>query len=389
MLKVIVSYLVAVFQIVQILNAGGFAVKSEDNGVTDVTFDFMNGTPSYSYVVEAGSLITPPEEPVNRGLVFNGWYNGKQKWNFEKDTVTEDVTLTAKWEFSENFYDNDPKAGVKTESSDVRVMSFNILASDWSNKPAVKGRDDLVRDVVSRYLPDVIGMQEVNAEWYDSLKSEFGTYKFVNENKIKIWGEVNYSTIAYNTETVSLIKWGQSPYMVNYNKNCRNFMWAIFEMKNEPGERFIVTSTHWDLTSDRRVHEAIEMSGLLAIIGEKYNLPIFCTGDYNARENSDECKVFEKLTSFKDGKYAAEKRGLVASTYHLGDGTGTEDDYTSGYWKLGKVSYRQSHINTIQSIDHIFVSPDTDVLYYDTVVDEAALTASDHCPIYIDVRVGD
>jgi hypothetical protein len=106
------------------------------------------------------------------------------------------------------------------------------------------------------------------------------------------------------------------------------------------------------------------MSGLLAIIGEKYNLPIFCTGDYNARENSNEYKVFEKLTSFKDGKYAAEKRGLVASTYHLGDVTGTEYDYTSGYWKLGTVSYRQSHINTIQSIDHIFVTPDTEVQIY-------------------------
>ncbi len=215
MLKVIVSYLISVFQVVQILNGGGFSAIPEDNGVIDVTFEFMNGSPAYSYVAEKGSLIIPPEEPANRGLIFNGWYNGKEKWNFETDTVTEDITLTAKWKFSENFYDNDPNAGVRTESSDVRVMSFNILASDWSNKPAVKGRDDLVRDVVSRYLPDVIGMQEVNAEWYDSLKADFGTYKFVNEDKIKIWGNVNYSTIAYNTEAVTLIKWGQSPYMVN------------------------------------------------------------------------------------------------------------------------------------------------------------------------------
>lgn len=387
MLKTIFSYLAAVFQVVQILNGSGFAVIPEDNGVIDVTFDFRNGSKAYSYVAEAGSLISPPEEPQNRGLVFAGWYNGKTKWDFEKDTVSEDITLTAKWDFTDTFYDKDVNAGVRTKSSDIRIMSFNILASDWSNKPQVKGRDDLLRDVVSRYAPDVIGMQEVNAEWYASLGENFGTYKFVNEGKNKIWGNVNYSTIAYNTETVNLVKWGQSAFVVNYNKNCRNLMWAIFEMKEEPGKRFMVTSTHWDLTSDRRVHQAIEMSGILAILGEYYNLPMYCTGDYNTRENGNEYHVFTNLTGFQDSKFTAEKKGLVASTSHLGDGTGTEDDYTSGYWKLGPVSYRQNHINTVQSIDHIFASPEAEILYYDTVADEASLTASDHCPIYIDVKI--
>lgn len=385
MLKVIFSYLVAVFQVVQILNGSGFVVVPEDNGLIDVTFDFGNGSEAYSFVAEEGSKITEPETPQNRGLEFIGWYNGKTKWDFEKDTVSGDITLTAKWAFSESFYDKAPDAGVRTEGSDIRIMSFNVLASDWDNKPQVEGRDDLLRDVVSRYAPDVIGMQEVNAEWYASLGKEFGTYKFVNEGKNKIWGNVNYSTIAYNTETVNLIKWGQSAFAVNYNKHCRNLMWAVFEMKNEPGKRFMVTSTHWDLTSDRRVHQAIEMSGLLAILGEKYNLPMFCTGDYNTRENGNEYHVFTRLTGFQDSKFTAEKKGLVASTSHLGDGTGTAEDYTSGYWKLGPVSYREKHINTVQSIDHIFASPEAKVLYYDTVADEAALTASDHCPIYIDV----
>ncbi len=387
MLKTIFSYLAAVFQVVQILNGGGFAAIPEDNGVIDVTFDFRNGSEPYSYVAEAGSLITPPEEPQNRGLVFAGWYSGKTKWDFEKDTVSEDITLTAKWDFTEGFYEEDAKAGVRAEGSDIRIMSFNILASDWSNKPKVEGRDDLLRDVVSRYLPDVIGMQEVNAEWYASLGKEFGTYKFVNEGKNKIWGNVNYSTIAYNTETVNLVKWGQSAFVVNYNKNCRNLMWAIFEMKEEPGKRFMVTSTHWDLTSDRRVHQAIEMAGILAVLGKYYDLPMYCTGDYNTRENGNEYNVFATLTGFQDSKFTAKKKGLVASTSHLGDGTGTADDYTSGYWKLGPVSYRQSHINTVQSIDHIFASPEAEILYYDTVADEAALTASDHCPIYIDVKL--
>lgn len=387
MLKTIFSYLVAVFQVIQILNSGGFAVTPEDNGVIDVTFDFMNGSAPYTYIVEEGSLISAPEDPENKGLIFDGWYNGKEKWNFETDTVSADLTLTAKWKFSDTVFDIDPDAGMRTEGSNIRVMSFNILASDWNNKPAVKGRDDLLREVVLRHAPDVVGMQEVNAEWYESLGENFGTYKFVNEGKNKIRGNVNYSTIAYNTETVNLIKWGQSAFVVNYNENCRNLMWAVFEMKDEPGKRFMVTSTHWDLTSDRRVHQAIEMSGLLAMIEEYYKLPMFCTGDYNTRETGNEYKVFTELTGLKDAKFAAEKRGLVCATSHLGDGTGTADDYTSGYWKLGTVSFRQKEIDTVYSIDHIFASPESKILYYNTVVDENALTASDHCPIYIDAAI--
>ncbi len=95
MLKVIFSYLVAVFQVVQVLNGGGFAVTPQDNGKIDVTFDFMNGNAPCSYVVEAGSLLTEPKTPENRGLIFNGWYNGKEKWDFDTDTVSEDITLTA------------------------------------------------------------------------------------------------------------------------------------------------------------------------------------------------------------------------------------------------------------------------------------------------------
>ena len=387
MLKTIFSYLFAVFQVLQILSGGGFGALPEDNGIIDVTFDFMNGKEAYTFQVESGDLITPPESPENRGLIFDGWYHGKEKWNFSKNKVTEDITLTAKWKFSDSFYKNDPNASKRAKDSNLRIMSFNILASDWSNKPAVKGRDDKVRNVISRYKPDVIGMQEVNAEWYESLTNEFSTYKFVNEDKNKIFFEVNYSTIAYNTETVNLVKWGQSPYMVNYNKNCRNFMWAMFEFKNEPEKRFIVTSTHFDLTSDRRVYQALEMSGLLRFVETIFDLPIYCTGDFNMREGTQEYYTFMEMTSLKSAKYASEKKGLVAATTHLGDGTGSEGDYKSGYYKLGKVSYRQDKINTVKTIDHIFVPESTRVLYYDTIVDETALEASDHCPIYADIVV--
>ncbi len=385
MIKVIISYIITVIKVISVVIAGEVSPSPVDNGVIDVTVNPMNGSAAYSFVAEEGSLLEEPETPENRGLIFNGWYNGKEEWDFSSDTVSEDITLSAKWKFSESFCLNDPNAGVRAENSDIRVMSFNVLASDWNNHPPTEGRDDLLRDVVSRYAPDVIGMQEVNGEWYDSLKNEFGPYRFVNEKNNKIRGHINYSTIAYNTETVTLLKYGQKAFTVNMNENCRNLMWALFECKDDPSKRFMVTSTHFDLTSQRRVAEAVEMTGILKILEYVYKVPMFCTGDYNMREPSDEYYTFTRCSGFKSSKYAAAERGLVASSSHLGDGTGSADDLTSGYWKLGPESYKQKEINTIYTIDHIFASPDADILYYDTVVDEAALTASDHCPIYVDV----
>lgn len=58
---------------------------------------------------EYGSLIESPENPVKASTeqydyVFKGWYNGEQKWDFAADKVTENVTLTAKFDPVERYY---------------------------------------------------------------------------------------------------------------------------------------------------------------------------------------------------------------------------------------------------------------------------------------------
>ena len=34
---------------------------------------------------------------------FKGWYYQDKKWDFENDVVTENITLTAKWELTGDF----------------------------------------------------------------------------------------------------------------------------------------------------------------------------------------------------------------------------------------------------------------------------------------------
>ena len=62
-----------------------------------VTFDSQGGSPVGSQTITSGGKAAEPANPEKKGFTFAGWYNGGTKWDFAKDTVTGDLTLTAHW----------------------------------------------------------------------------------------------------------------------------------------------------------------------------------------------------------------------------------------------------------------------------------------------------
>lgn len=66
-----------------------------------VTFDSNGGSQVSPYTgVEYGSTINEPSTPEKLEQDFDGWYKDSEfetAWDFANDTVTEDVTLYAKW----------------------------------------------------------------------------------------------------------------------------------------------------------------------------------------------------------------------------------------------------------------------------------------------------
>ena len=87
----------------------GTVINGEDGTIAEgvsipnlkfiVTFD-NEGTKTQE-IIDAASKITEPTAPTKEGYRFDGWYydnnGGKAKWNFDTDTVTRAMTLTAKW----------------------------------------------------------------------------------------------------------------------------------------------------------------------------------------------------------------------------------------------------------------------------------------------------
>ena len=72
-----------------------------------VSFDTDGGNAIESVTVEKGEKLVKPQNPTKSSAEYEyeflGWYYGEKEWDFEKDAVTEDMTLTAKWKEAEGY----------------------------------------------------------------------------------------------------------------------------------------------------------------------------------------------------------------------------------------------------------------------------------------------
>jgi len=76
-----------------------------------VTFDSQGGTFVADIAeVSPGSVISAPAVPIRGGSIFDGWYKEAgydTPWDFEADTVTENIRLYAKWNLAYSvFFDS-------------------------------------------------------------------------------------------------------------------------------------------------------------------------------------------------------------------------------------------------------------------------------------------
>lgn len=257
------------------------------------------------------------------------------------------------------------------EGADIRVMSYNILHPSWSNVVSnvpVEGRDTRVANIFLYYMPDVVGLQETNANWHNNLKKllvDTGIYaKACEKNNAKSY---NMTTFLYNTQTVKPVE----EYVLDLDKNSdiRVLSVAVFE-KLSDGTRFVVTNTHPAPTgqAENYARNFADLMTLATTELEKYkDLPVIMTGDFNTKEQSAMYKTFMDTVGVKDAKYEADVLVRDYSTFLNPKWGGVVREGNSG------------------CIDHIFVNANTDVKLFNVVIDHEVELTSDHIPIYADI----
>ena len=84
-------------------NDNGFADLAVAISVTVptylVTFDAAGGAPTPAgETIDSGDLATAPTvTPTRAGYALDGWWQGASRWDFDTDSVTADLALTAHW----------------------------------------------------------------------------------------------------------------------------------------------------------------------------------------------------------------------------------------------------------------------------------------------------
>lgn len=117
-----------------------------------VTFDSDNGEDSIAISVEYNNLIPAKDIPSNpskedkyRSYVFNGWHQvinnemEEEVFNFIEETITQDITLRAKWEAGETKHYK--ISGIPSEDGILHFTPVGQPTEELTNVDIVAGKD--------------------------------------------------------------------------------------------------------------------------------------------------------------------------------------------------------------------------------------------------------
>lgn len=146
------------------------AYAETDYSIQGREVTYMGGEDVYAMQVVNGKA-SAPDTPVKSGYRFVGWYNGNAKWDFDTP-VTENLTLTAKWE--------------KIHTSAPSAPRYDVAVSDGAHgsvtvspKAASKGSTVTVTVTPDKgYTLETLTVTDKNGSALDLTDKGGGQYTF-------------------------------------------------------------------------------------------------------------------------------------------------------------------------------------------------------------------
>lgn len=209
--------------------------------------------------------------------------------------------------------------------SALKIMTYNMLhidndpANDWNK------RKYLIRLVIDREDPDVIGTQECLYTQIQDLLHLLPDYDWIGLGRLGGSND-DYMAIFYKRDRITLLAYdhfwlSDTPRLIGSmsfgNKLPRMVTWAKFADKHS-GKIFYHLNTHLDYISEVA---RIKAAGLICekVKELEPNIPVFLTGDFNTDIKTI---PFHMLT----------KEGLFTDTWdlaqeHINQTNGTKNDF--------------------------------------------------------------
>ncbi len=252
-------------------------------------------------------------------------------------------------------------ASYKKDETALRIMSYNILSDSiiYGGSP-VALREKEMLSLFKSISPDILALQEVSRSWYDVLKSK-SNLTFTTPHYYKITNAM--TTLLYNSNRLSLIKADSQMYENGSNARLRRIDWGIFKDKTTD-LTFGVINTHLNISSEDNkvsINQACELISFCKKTEEKYNCPIFITGDFNSTETpqsqSQICAVYDYISLYAQNAQATSQ----------------------------KASYGKEKSLKSQRLDHIFYKGNCTIKSFNLLSFTELMYLSDHFPIFADV----
>ena len=275
-------------------------------------------------------------------------------------------------------------------SANVSVMSYNVEIFHYDYDDGWDGRDpQKVLNTALSNAPDVVGFQEVNAEW-DSMLSTFATVGGYTRLTGEYTGRYDFekNEIFYKTSKYNLITEGTQTFRQtaidlgvpnteganqSLDKVHRIFHYAVLQDKTS-GKKILVVNTHLHFGatgSGAQEHDKVrryEIRTLLAWLQtQAANYPDqIVMGDMNSHYTSPNGGA-ESMNLFFNSGY--ERTSATAEVTH----------------NVGGTNVRAAHsIREDWVFDYILTKGNLDATYYSVVdnpIDEGGKYPSDHIPV--------
>ncbi len=104
-----------------------------------VTFKYENGLEDREIIYNYGDKLKIPQEPTKTNCVFEGWFDGDKKWDFDNDTVSDTLELVVSWGPSRVTVTFDPYPEVQGDGKVFQTAYGNRIDPSKVQTPSKEG----------------------------------------------------------------------------------------------------------------------------------------------------------------------------------------------------------------------------------------------------------